>query len=187
MTDPQNNTSEDFLALVSTLPGGEQVVACYQCGTCSGSCPAISAMDRSPREIMHLIQLGRGDDVLASRTPWVCASCYSCAVRCPREIDITDLMESLRRLAVERGVSLTRDTAFEDAFLAVVKRDGRAFELEMLLRYKLFHGPLDLIPQMPIALGMLRRGQLALLPHRIKGRGELGQLFRRWEERRQAP
>ena len=118
---------------------------------------------------------------------WVCASCYACAVRCPREIDITDLMESLRRLAVEQGVALSRDVAFENAFLSVVRRDGRAFELEMLLRYKLFNGPLDLLPQMPIALGMLRRGQLALLPHRISGRGELHQIFRRWQERRQAP
>jgi heterodisulfide reductase subunit C len=187
MSGPLAPPAKTFLACVSALPGGERVVTCYQCGTCSGSCPAIKAMDYSPRAIMHLIQLGREDAVLSSQTPWVCAACYACVVRCPREIEITDLMASLRRLAVERAVPSVRSMAFEQTFLDIVRRDGRMFELEMLLRYKLRSGPLDMIPQIPVALGMLRHGQLGFTPHRIEGRGELAEIFRRWNEWREAP
>jgi len=187
MSSPLTRPAETFLDTVSSLRGGERVITCYQCGTCSGSCPAIEAMDHSPRAIMHLIQLGREEDVLSSQTPWVCASCYACVVRCPREIEITDLMASLRRLAVERAVPSVRSTAFEHTFLDIVRRDGRMFELEMLLRYKLRSGPLDLVQQIPVGLDMLRHGQLGFRRHCIEGRDEVGDIFRRWEEWREAP
>jgi len=186
MSSSATHPAETFLATVSSLRGGERVITCYQCGTCSGSCPAIEAMDHSPRAIMHLIQLGREEAVLSSQTPWVCASCYACVVRCPREIEITDLMASLRRLAVEKAVPSVRSTAFEHTFLDIVRRDGRMFELEMLLRYKLRSGPLDLLQLAPMGLQMLRRGQLGFRRHRIEGHAELADIFRRWEEGRAA-
>ncbi|HID62908.1 MAG TPA: heterodisulfide reductase subunit C [Anaerolineae bacterium] len=186
MTAP-NRSNVGFLAEVMATPGGERVVTCYQCGTCSGSCPAVKAMDHTPRELIHLIQLGRDEAVLSSRTIWVCAACYVCAVRCPREIEITDLMASLRRLAVEKGVVPAKSTAFERTFLSIVKRDGRMFELEMLLRYKLLTNPLDLIGQTRVGLDMLRRHKLAFQPHRIDGRSELQGIFGRWEEGRKKP
>jgi heterodisulfide reductase subunit C len=129
---------------------------------------------------MHLIRLNRAETVLSSRTIWVCAACYACAVRCPREIEITDLMASLRTLAVARGCA-PRDYAFDHAFLDLVRRDGRIFELELLLRYNLLH-PLDLVRQAPEGLAMFRHKKLALLPHRIDDHDQVGAIFRRWEE-----
>ena len=181
------SSATDFLAEVMALAGGERTITCYQCGTCSGSCPAVKAMDRTPRQLIRLIQLGRDETVLSSRTIWVCAACYACVVRCPREIEITDLMASLRRLAVERGVVPMKSIAFERTFLNVVKRDGRMFELEILLRYKLLTNPLDLIGQMRVGMDMLRRHKLAFQPHRIDGRSELQGIFGRWEAGRKKP
>lgn len=177
---PPGGDGEDFLSLVSGLRGGERVVACYQCGTCSGSCPSTAAMDYLPRALMHLIRLNRADAVLSSRAIWVCAACYACTVRCPRDIEITDLMASLRSLALECGYA-PRDSVFDHAFLNLVKRDGRIFELELLLRYNLLH-PLDLVRQAPVGLIMLQRRKLAFSPHRIDDRDEVGAIFRRWEE-----
>ncbi|MBN2494852.1 MAG: 4Fe-4S dicluster domain-containing protein [Deltaproteobacteria bacterium] len=77
---------------------GEKIVACKQCGTCTASCPNIQDMDLPVRELMHLVQLGRLDEVLASRTPWVCSSCLQCSVRCPRGIDIARVMEAMRAM-----------------------------------------------------------------------------------------
>ena len=180
-------STTDFLAKVMALAGGERTITCYQCGTCSGSCPAVQAMDRTPRQLIRLIQLGRQEAVLSSRTIWVCAACYVCAVRCPREIEITDLMASLRRLAVEKGIVPVKSTAFERTFLSIVKRDGRMFELEMLLRYKLLTNPLNLIGQARVGLNMLRRRKLTFQPHRIEGRSELQDIFRRWAEGSRKP
>ncbi|MBN1658255.1 MAG: 4Fe-4S dicluster domain-containing protein [Anaerolineae bacterium] len=180
MASPSNGPEEDFLSLVSGLRGGERVVACYQCGTCSGSCPAVAAMDYPPRALMHLIRLNRAETVLSSRAIWVCAACYACTVRCPRDIEITDLMASLRSLAVERGYA-PRDASFDRAFLNLVKRDGRMFELELLLRYNLLR-PVDLVRQAPVGLMMLRRRKLTISPHRIDDHDQVGAIFCRWEE-----
>ncbi|MFC2036861.1 (Fe-S)-binding protein [Chloroflexota bacterium] len=99
-------SEEELLAAVTALRGGERVVACYQCGTCSGSCPTAPAMDYNPRRILHMLRLGLGERVLRSQAIWLCTSCYSCTVRCPREIQITDTVLGLRRLAVDRGLDL---------------------------------------------------------------------------------
>jgi heterodisulfide reductase subunit D len=111
--------SEDLLAAVMELRGGERVIACYQCATCSGSCPTAPAMDYTPRQILHMLRLGLGERVLRSRGIWLCTSCYSCTARCPREIKITDAIISLRRLAVERGLELPANlTTLRDTVVA---------------------------------------------------------------------
>jgi heterodisulfide reductase subunit C len=75
----------------------EVLRSCYQCGKCSASCPMADFMDLYPREVIKMIVEGR-EDVLESETPWICASCFSCTARCPNEIDIAGVMESLRQI-----------------------------------------------------------------------------------------
>ena len=106
MVDPPAGSERDLFAAVTGLRGGERVIACYQCGTCSGSCPTAPAMDYNPRRILHMLRLGLGERVLKSQAIWLCTSCYSCTARCPREIKISDTMLNLRRLAVDRDLAL---------------------------------------------------------------------------------
>ena len=106
MAHHRTGPEADLLAAVTGLRGGERVVACYQCGTCSGSCPTASVMDYNPRRILHMLRLGLGERVLKSRAIWLCTSCYSCTARCPREIKISDAMLGLRRLVVDRDLDL---------------------------------------------------------------------------------
>jgi heterodisulfide reductase subunit D len=104
--DPLPSPELDVLAAVLGLRGGERLVACYQCGTCSGSCPTAPAMEYNPRRILHMLRLGLGRRVLESQAIWLCTACYSCTARCPREIKISDAMIGLRRLAVEHSLEL---------------------------------------------------------------------------------
>jgi heterodisulfide reductase subunit D len=106
-----SGSEEQLLAAITGLHGGERVVACYQCGTCSGLCPTAPAMDYSPRRILHMLRLGLGERVLRSRAIWLCTACYSCTTRCPREIKISDAMLGLRSLAVDRGLELPANLA----------------------------------------------------------------------------
>ena len=76
---------------------GEEIGLCFQCGGCSSACPMTSQMDLLPSKVMRLVQLGE-EEVLKSRTPWVCSTCFNCAVRCPRGIDIANVMEALRQI-----------------------------------------------------------------------------------------
>ncbi|NLC51401.1 MAG: 4Fe-4S dicluster domain-containing protein [Firmicutes bacterium] len=77
---------------------------CMQCAKCSAGCPVTRAMDLLPHQVLRYLQLGMYDKVFQSKTIWICASCFTCASRCPRDVDLTKLMEGLRVLALrEKG------------------------------------------------------------------------------------
>jgi heterodisulfide reductase subunit C len=179
---PRYETSPEVEKIV------EAVSVCYQCGTCSGSCPVAPAggMDYTPRTIMRLIQAGMEDEVLSSQTVWTCAACYSCAVRCPRDIDITDVMIRLRNLALIRGYPAKtgiarRGRIYNVDFMRIVRRFGRIYELELVLRYHLKTNPFNLVGMAPVGLKMFLKHKLRFLPHLIQDRPEIDGLFYRLE------
>jgi heterodisulfide reductase subunit C len=169
--------ARDFLAKVDAM-AATQVEACYQCGKCSGGCPLSFAMDYQPRQIMRLVQLGLVDEALVSSTIWVCATCFTCTARCPREIDIAGVMDALRVLATRKGVRPGDRNigVFHRAFLNSIRRFGRGYELGLMLLYKL--GTLRLTEDMGLGIKMFAKGKLAVLPERTKGRKEIAAIFR---------
>jgi len=86
---------------------GENLFACYQCGTCSAGCPFIDDMDLGPDEAIRYVILDR-KEVLNSNTIWMCASCYTCAERCPRDLNITKIMEALRQIVLRKKIDHTK-------------------------------------------------------------------------------
>jgi len=85
---------------------GENLFGCYQCGTCSAGCPFVEDMDLFPDEVIRCVVLDRRE-VLNSKTIWLCASCFTCAERCPRDINITKIMEALRQIILRRKIDYT--------------------------------------------------------------------------------
>jgi len=156
--------NEAFLAEVSSLPGGERVTQCIQCGSCSGSCPTAPWMDHSPRQIFALIRCGMRDEVLSSNTPWTCASCYTCYVRCPKEIKITDIMYALKRLAIKEGKAKAETKparVMAEAFEALVNRHGRNSERDLMQRVYLKGSGLGrMLRDMPTGMKLWRLGRL---------------------------
>jgi len=59
-------------------------------------------MDIPPNQVIRMIQLNMLD-VLNAKTIWICASCYNCTVRCPREIDIARVINALRNIKMRKG------------------------------------------------------------------------------------
>lgn len=58
-------------------------------------------MDLLPSKVIRMAQLGL-EEVLESTTIWTCMTCFSCEVRCPRGIDVANVMEALRQLVLRR-------------------------------------------------------------------------------------
>ena len=83
---------------------GQGLLACNQCGKCSAGCPIVAVMDLLPSQVIRLAQLGM-EEVLESDTIWICASCLTCATRCPKGVDLPRLMEALRQVALRQGVA----------------------------------------------------------------------------------
>jgi len=87
----------DFVKKVEEL-SGQNILSCYQCGKCSAGCPSSFAMDLLPSQIIRMVQLGLQDEIINSKTIWLCASCLTCSVRCPRGVDLAKVFEALRLL-----------------------------------------------------------------------------------------
>ena len=86
---------------------GENLFGCYQCGTCSAGCPYIEDMDLTPDEVIRYVVLDK-NEVLNSKTIWICSSCFTCAERCPRDINITKIMEALRQILLRKKIDRTK-------------------------------------------------------------------------------
>ena len=89
-----------FKARVEEL-SGENIDLCFQCGACSSGCPLAQEMDLLPSKVIRYAQLGI-EEVLESKTIWVCSTCFNCEVRCPRGIDIANVMEALRQMVLRK-------------------------------------------------------------------------------------
>jgi len=138
-------------------------------------------MDYTPRKIIAMVKGGFKEDVLKSFTPWLCASCYSCQVKCPSQIKITDVMYSLKRDSVEAGVypSKLPVPALAQSMHNLIAKNGRNSELwvviAMYMRLKNFIAPLKMAG---MGIDLLRTGRLSLKMEKIKNRKQLHDLVK---------
>lgn len=178
--------SEFFREVVADTPTDPHLEACLQCGTCGGSCPSGPDMDHTPRALFAMIAAGMRDAVLRSNTPWYCVSCYSCMERCPQEIHITDVMYTLKRLAIKAGyatqTSAARAPGFSQTFVDHIEAYGRSFELGLITRYYLRHQPLDAVKIASVGMGLMRRRRLDLSPRPIRQLDQLKAILARARE-----
>ena len=159
-----------FWEQIKGIPRGEKIQNCIQCGTCTGTCPVSYMMDITPRQVVALFRAGHLEDILHSRTIWICASCYSCRVRCPSGILVTDLMYALKRLAMEMGIYPPKFPvhALSQSFISNVYKYGRNFEMGLAIKYFLKANPRKLLGNMGFGLTMVRKGRISIRPTTIK-------------------
>ncbi len=163
--------------------GDSRLEMCIQCGTCGGSCPSASAMDHTPRMLFAMLRAGMREEALKSNTFWVCVSCYLCVVRCPQSIHITDVMYTLKNMAIE--ARLFRDSTapdFSQTFVGMVEEYGRSFELGLATQHYLKHFPLRLPGVAPMGMGLISRKRMTLTPKRIKNIRQLKAILKRAKE-----
>jgi len=161
-----NESRRGFIKEVTKMPGGEKILNCIQCGSCSGGCPTMFAMDYSPMQIIKMINLGMKEKVLSSSTIWICSLCYTCATRCPRKINFPTLMMSLRNKTIrENLVKDSVKTDFHKYFFEVVNKYGRLNEPRLMFNL------LDLISilqYVPWGLRLFKKGKLNLRAQKIE-------------------
>ena len=83
--------------------GGDSLEYCFQCGTCTGSCPSGRRTPYRVRQIIRKANVGLKDDVISDPTLWMCTTCYSCQERCPRKVKIVDVVKLARNEAAKAG------------------------------------------------------------------------------------
>jgi len=91
-----------------------QAITCIMCGCCTSSCPVYwadkeylgpAALLKAARFVLDTRDRAEGERLEAvshQHGVWRCHSIYNCVEVCPKEIDITDHISQLKRLAIKK-------------------------------------------------------------------------------------
>ncbi len=97
-----SNRDPDFTAEFIDA-GIETVKHCFQCGTCSGSCPSGRRTPYKVRQIVRKCLLGLKEEVITDDALWMCTTCYTCQERCLRSVKIVEIIKKARNIASHAG------------------------------------------------------------------------------------
>jgi Fe-S oxidoreductase len=81
--------------------GAASLYNCYQCGMCTATCPWSEVRNESLRKMLRLTQLGAGG--LEGEFLWLCTTCRACTARCPRGVDIPNVIRAAREFVTAAG------------------------------------------------------------------------------------
>jgi len=157
----------------------DKVKICIQCGTCSSSCPLNFAMDIPVRKLIALLKAGYSKQVLNSRTFWLCLSCYFCKVRCPKKIDLPEVMYNLHEVCLKQNILPENKITLQvyRAFIKVVNLFGRNFE-PLMFFLSLYKSPKKLLKFLNLGIFFLKTKNIPLLPSKIKDSRSLKNLLK---------
>ncbi len=155
--------------LMSVLDGNP-IDVCIQCGTCSGSCPAVEYMDYSPRQIIAMIRADLREQVLQSDTIWCCSSCYYCTVRCPKEIKITGMMYALKRYCIwkHKNKKGAIGPDFSRKFVKIVVKSGKSYEPGLAPTFMFKYGIRGVIDNVSMGMSLFQKKRMAIVPKTVK-------------------
>jgi heterodisulfide reductase subunit C len=164
-----------------------KVTSCFQCKKCSGGCPLTFAMDLFPDQVIRLALLGQEEEVLGSRTIWVCSSCETCTSRCPNGIDIAGVMDWLKQEAVKQGKAIPEKDVvqFHRFFLESIRAEGRLSETKLLRRYNYYKfrrqaNLAEIKQNMRLGWKLWKRRRVRLTgPPALRGKAEIQKLFQK--------
>ncbi len=137
-------------------------------------------MDYTPRQVMALTRADFKQEVLSSHTIWLCASCYSCTVECPKGIRITDIMYELKQRAIYEGIYpkhfpipvLARE------FSSMVRKNGRITELLLVMKLFLKTSWIAAMGNWRMGIDLLKTGRFSLATEKIERREDLSRMLR---------
>ena len=79
---------------------------CMKCGKCSATCPAYDEMEYHPHQFVSMVRKGRIEELMASKSIYLCLSCFACIERCPRNVEPAKLIEAVRLAVIrQQGMS----------------------------------------------------------------------------------
>ncbi len=179
MTDNGPVTSDPNFREEVIRVSGQDIELCFQCQKCTSGCPVAQYFQYTPNQVIRLVLFGIRDAALKSPTIWLCAGCETCGVRCPNKIRISEIMDTLKEMAIHRGIAPGEPNApaFHELFLQDVRTRGRVFETMLLARYKLKTG--QLLTDLDLGWKLFRKGKLPLLPKGVRDRDDIRKIFDR--------
>lgn len=170
--------AKTFVDEVAAEPGGEKINECIQCGVCSGSCPTVEWWEYPPRKIIAMIRAGRRDKVLSSTSAFNCVTCYSCTVRCPRDIKPSQLIHAVEAIAEREGYKPRTPTMTLHRGLRDGMKRGRIWEFGVAMAFYFKTNALNGVKMLPVAWDLISRGLMPIFPpKKIRGGKEVAKIL----------
>jgi heterodisulfide reductase subunit C len=92
------NLAEANKTLWQQISKSEDLLCCFNCGTCISGCPASEA---DPplliRNLVRMVVLGLEDELLDEDSPWICVTCTRCEEMCPQNVKPFEIVLAIRR------------------------------------------------------------------------------------------
>ena len=164
----------------------DETTKCILCAACTTSCPVFWTNGRylGPAAIVnaHRFIFDSRDQGAAERLGvlnqanglWRCRTAYNCTEACPRDIPITELMATLREMAVEKGYAEDLEAEFGRSFAETFQHYGRLFEPELMIRYFLRTFDIKgMLGMLPLALPMVLKGKLPFFPEKVQAPAQM--------------
>jgi heterodisulfide reductase subunit C len=140
-------------------------------------------MDLVPRQMWRKLLFGFDEEVLSSRTFQLCSSCYTCTLRCPRGLPLTDAVQALKRYAAAQKPD---KTSFYNVFTQNMRTWGRVQEGPLMFSYVMGRfTPSLAVSYLPIGVKLMRRGKMH--PPSAAHKGRLDKLFAKVAEMEARP
>ena len=158
----------------------QNIRLCYQCLKCFAGCTTAEYMEKKPNGILRLIQYGEKQKVLSHKDIWYCVSCKKCGARCPNDIDMSAVFDTLREMSLESGLAYESEKKIpiiHEEFVRTVTMFGRLHEAIFFVMY--MARSLDLFSNLPSGLILFTRGKLPIFPSLIHDRNEFLNMCRK--------
>lgn len=94
----QNKELRDTVLAIS----GVNPRKCMKCGKCSGACPAYDEMEYHPHQFVAMVEKGRIQELMQSKSLYRCLTCFACLERCPRNVEPAKLIEAVRLMVIRQ-------------------------------------------------------------------------------------
>jgi heterodisulfide reductase subunit C len=143
---------------------GIDISSCLQCKKCSNGCTVSGMTKVHPSDIIRSLQLNDSEKIFESDLIWMCASCETCFERCPMKINMAEVIDAMRAIAVQKNASKQKGNVplFNKSFLKTVQLFGRTYDIGMIAAYKL--GSANLLQDTDKFPMLLAKGKISLTP-----------------------
>ena len=75
---------------------GADVRKCMRCGKCSAACPSYDEMEYHPHQFVNMVNDGKVEKLMESKSIYKCLTCFACVERCPRGVEPAKVIEAVR-------------------------------------------------------------------------------------------
>jgi heterodisulfide reductase subunit C len=108
LADPHRTMElkQDASVSVKLIADVQTFTHCFGCQNCTTVCPVVNNYENPeqelgllPHQIMCSLGLGQTEMASGASMIWDCLTCYQCQEHCPQNVDVTDLLYTLKNLA----------------------------------------------------------------------------------------